>query len=54
MALITERDFETKAGQKRIIAVIHQLEVRVRELDTLVHDCLKKEDLLERDIRGFD
>jgi hypothetical protein len=54
MTLLTEKDFETKSGQKRIIYTIHQLEVKVRELSHLVHDCLEEEDRLERDLEGLD
>ena len=54
MTLLTEKDFDTKAGQKRIISAIHQLEVKVRELSQLVHDCLEEECRLERDLEGLD
>ena len=54
MTLITQRDFETKAGQEKIAKTIHNLEARVHELDCLVHDCLKEEHQLESELAGGD
>lgn len=52
MPLITQRDFETKAGQEKIVKVIHSLEARLQELDQLVRECLQEEQRLESDIVG--
>lgn len=54
MVLLTQHDFETVAGQKRIITTIHSLEQKIVELDRLVHKCLRQEGRLEQDIEGLD
>ena len=54
MTLLTQKDFETTSGQKRIITKIHSLEQKVHELDDLVHECLKKEDHLEEELEEYD
>jgi hypothetical protein len=54
MLLITERDFESPAGHKRIITVIHQLDVKVRELTKLVHGCMREAHQLEKELQGLD
>lgn len=54
MTLLSPHDFETTAGQRLIIAKIQSLEQKVHELNTLVHKCLKEEDQLEQDFKGYD
>lgn len=52
MQLITQHDFETKAGQQKIVMTIHNLERTVHELNQKVHDLAHKEGVLERDLQG--
>lgn len=52
MSFITQNDFETKAGQEKIIKAIHSLDYKVRELDQKVNDLAQRERSLERDISG--
>jgi hypothetical protein len=54
MSLLTQHDFETAAGQKRIILKIHSLEQQVHELKRLVQVCLKKEGRLEEELEEYD
>lgn len=54
MPLLSERDFETKEGQRRIVSAIHNLETKVHELNHLVHECLKREGRLESDLVGYE
>ena len=54
MTLLNPRGFETGAGKKRIISKIHRLEERQHEVGRLVHECLKQEHRLERDLEGLD
>lgn len=53
MALITQKDFETKAGQEKIVKVIHNLEYKVHEIDQKLHELVHKENMLERDMGGY-
>ena len=53
MALITQRDFETKAGQEKIAKVIHSLEYKVHELESRLRELAEKEIALERDVGGI-
>jgi len=52
MHLITQRDFETKAGQQKIVQTIHTLESKVHELEQVVHKLAQKEDMLEHELQG--
>jgi len=52
MHLITQRDFETKAGQQKIVQTIHTLEIKVRELQQMVHTLAHKEDILKHELQG--
>ena len=52
MHVITQHDFETKAGQQKIILAIHRLESRVLELEKTVHTLAKENDMLEHDLQG--
>ncbi len=51
MILLTDKDFETKHGQKRIINAIHRMDVKIRELELLMKASQEEEQHLERDIR---
>ena len=53
MSLITQKDFETKGGQEKIVHAIHTLEQRVYELDQKYVDLAQKESMLERDMNGY-
>jgi len=52
MTLLTQRDFESKAGQERIIKTIHKLESELHQLKTTVHQLAQEEKFLERDLQG--
>ncbi len=53
MTLITEHDFETKTGRKKIVSAIYELETKVRNLTHLINECRKEERQLEKDIEGY-
>lgn len=52
MHLITRHDFETKAGQQKIVQTIHTLESKVHELERVVYKLAQEEDRLEHDLQG--
>jgi len=52
MHLITQRDFETKAGQQKIVRTIHSLESKVHELEQMVQTLAQEEDRLEHELQG--
>lgn len=52
MHLITQHDFETKAGQQKIIQTIHALESKVHELKQIVDKLTQEEDRLENELQG--
>jgi hypothetical protein len=54
MILITQKDFETKAGQEKIVKAIHNLEYKIHELDQGLQECQRKEDSLEGELSGYE
>lgn len=52
MTLISQRDFETKAGQERLVKKIHQVEVQVNELKEKIKKLERLEKAIERDLEG--
>jgi cell division protein FtsB len=52
MPLITRHDHDTVAGQTKIVAAIHKLEVRVKELEMEVHKLQQKEEMVEHEFQG--
>jgi hypothetical protein len=52
MLIIQQRDFESKAGQERIIKTIHHLEVSVHELKRVVAQLSTEDQFLERDLQS--
>lgn len=51
MTLVTLHDFETKAGQKKIIMTIHKLEEKVHELNHELDELTQKVETLEKDVQ---
>jgi exonuclease VII small subunit len=49
MTLLTQPDFDSKAGQTRIITEIHRLERKVHDLEQSVRKLDQTETALERD-----
>lgn len=54
MTLLKPSDFETEAGQEKIIRAIHSLDHKVHELTESLHELARKEDVLERDREKYD
>jgi hypothetical protein len=52
MLILTQRDFETVAGQERIIKSIHQLEAKVHKLELELHKLQQKDDLIDQEFQG--
>jgi len=52
MSLLTRYDFESVAGQERIITAIHKLEAKVHELQIEVHALQQQDSLIEDDLQG--
>ncbi len=52
MHIISQRDFETKAGQEKIIIAIHTLERKVHELEKKAQTLNQAELSLERNLQG--
>lgn len=52
MTLLTQKDFQTKAGQEKIIRTIHQLEVKLYEIETEFKKLSQKERSIERELQG--
>lgn len=52
MHLITQRDFETEAGQQKIVQTIHTLESKIHELEQVVHKLSQEADRLEHELEG--
>jgi|AntRauTorckE5430_2_1112549.scaffolds.fasta_scaffold67141_2 hypothetical protein len=51
MILLSQRDFETKAGQTKIIQRIHQLEAKIHELELTVQELAQKDEMFEKDLQ---
>jgi hypothetical protein len=51
MHVITSRDFESKAGQEKIITTIYNLERKVHELEKRLRKVDQAEHSLERDLQ---
>jgi hypothetical protein len=51
MKLLTQRNFETKAGQEQIISAIHNLQRRVHELENSVELLSQQEARLEHELQ---
>ena len=54
MTLITQKDFDSRAGQEKIVQAIHTLERKIHELDQKIQTLHEKEDALQRDVAGYD
>lgn len=52
MVLITQRDFQTKAGQERVVKTIHKLESRVHDLEQKIQILKQRDTFFERDLEG--
>ena len=52
MILLSQRDFETKTGQTKIIQTIHQLEAKIHELEITVHELAQKDEMFEKDLQS--
>ena len=52
MKLITQKDFESKEGQQKIINSIHQLERRIHNLEKETKKQSHQDDFIERDLQG--
>ena len=52
MHVITHRDFETKAGQEKIITTIYNLDQKVHQLEKKLRSIELAEHSLERDLQG--
>ncbi len=50
MSLITERDFDTKTGQEKIVRTIHSLEQKVHSLEQKLHALTITSETLEHDM----
>jgi hypothetical protein len=51
MTLLSQRDFETKVGQTKIIQTIHQLEAKIHELERVVEELAQKDKMFEKDLQ---
>jgi len=52
MILLTQRDFESKAGQEKILKTIHQLEAKLHDIEIELHKLQQKEELFEHESQG--
>ena len=52
MSLITHRDFESGAGQLKIMKTIHQIDRRLYALEKRVDELDRKELALEQEFEG--
>ena len=52
MTLITSRDFETKAGQERIVKTIHHLETKLHDLECKMKNLEREERAIKKEIEG--
>jgi len=52
MLLLTQRDFESKAGQEKIIKNIHNLEVKLHELEIELRTLQQKDKMIEQELQG--
>ncbi len=52
MSLLFRKDFDTKAGQEKIIKTIHKLETKIHELEIVFHKLQKQEEKVERELQG--
>ena len=52
MTLLSQHDFETKAGQEKIVKTIHALEVKIREIEIEIHKFQQKEKMIQKELQG--
>ena len=52
MSLLSQRDFDTKSGQEKIIRTIHSLEATLHEVELVVRKLQQKEKQTEQELRG--
>jgi len=52
MLLLSRRDFESVAGQEKVIQSIHRLEARMHEVELELHKLQQKEELVEQEFQG--
>lgn len=52
MSLLTRHDFDTVAGQDRVIAAIHKLEAKVNRLEVEIHKLQQQDSLVEDELQG--
>jgi len=50
--LLSQRDFETKAGQEKIIKTIHKLEAKLHEIETELRTLQQKEAQIVQELQG--
>lgn len=52
MALITQHDFKSEVGQKKIVRTLHHLEAKVHELEKRIDGLAREDTFFERDLKG--
>ena len=52
MTLLTQHDFDSQAGQAKIIAEIHSLDRKVHDLELAVRQLAQGEAAIERELEG--
>jgi hypothetical protein len=52
MTLITQHDFDSQAGQTKIITEIHRLDRKVHDLELAVKQLTQGETAIERELEG--
>jgi hypothetical protein len=52
MTLLTQNDFDSKAGRKKIITELHLLDRKVHDLELAVRQLTQGEAAIERELEG--
>ena len=52
MTLLSQHDFNSKAGQEKIITEIHRLDRKVQDLELAVRQLAQGEATIERELEG--
>jgi|GEM_PF-1222649 exonuclease VII small subunit len=52
MLIIQQRDFESKAGQERIVKTIHHFENKLHELEHKIKNLERVEKAIEHELEG--
>jgi cell division protein FtsB len=52
MTLLSQHDFESRAGQEKIVKTIHALEAKIHEMEKEIHKLQQKEKMIEKDLQG--